>query len=79
MRYFLKCIVTEFTATRPTDVDFHRIKESLVLSENWPAMWKQRAVERTDEFALHIVHHFLGPSKLPTLFAHFSSCRSAQA
>jgi hypothetical protein len=62
MRYFLTCIVTEFTAEKPDDVDFRRVHQHLANLSHWSTDKQQRVVARVDDFAVHIVNHFLAPS-----------------
>jgi hypothetical protein len=62
MRYFLTSIVTEFTGEKPDDVDFGRVRRHQGDLGEWRLEQQCRVAARVDDFAMHIVHHFLAPS-----------------
>jgi hypothetical protein len=62
LRYFLTCIVTEFTGDKPDDVEFGRVRQHLGDLDEWRFEQQFRVAARVDDFAMHVIHHFLAPS-----------------
>ncbi len=79
LRYFMTWLETGTTGQTPAaTTHFPAILEFVGSVAEWSDEEKTLAVQRVDEIAEHIVHHFLLPSKLFTLpsssilAAHFS-------